>query len=98
VYDLEPATLLSDDSRTLELRAESGGGQHGLSFNSAGRKFVCSNSSHIQTLMYDERDAARNPYYTMPRALVDIAADGPAAEVFRISPDEPWRVVRTRWR
>ncbi len=88
----------SFDPRTLDFRAESGGGQHGLSFNSAGRKFVCSNSSHIQTLMYEERYAARNPYYAMPRALVDIAADGPAAEVFRISPDEPWRVIRTQWR
>ena len=25
-------------------------------------------------------------------------ADGGAAEVFRLSPDEPWRIVRTRWR
>jgi putative heme-binding domain-containing protein len=24
--------------------------------------------------------------------------DGPSAEVFRISPDEPWRVIRTQWR
>jgi len=34
----------------------------------------------------------------MPPAALDIAADGPAAEVYRISPDEPWRVIRTRWR
>jgi putative heme-binding domain-containing protein len=27
-----------------------------------------------------------------------IAADGGAAEVYRISPDEPWRIIRTRWR
>ena len=88
----------SFDPRTLDFRAESGGGQHGLSFNSAGRKFVCSNSSHIQTLMYEERYAGRNPDYSLPRALADIAADGPAAEVYRISPDEPWRVIRTKWR
>ncbi len=31
-------------------------------------------------------------------ARQSIAADGGAAEVFRISPDEPWRIVRTRWR
>jgi putative membrane-bound dehydrogenase-like protein len=88
----------SFDPRTLEMRAESGGGQHGLSFDNRGRKYVCSNSSHIQTLMYEERYAARNPYYSMPRALVDIAVDGGAAPVFRISPDEPWRVLRTQWR
>ena len=30
--------------------------------------------------------------------VMKTAADGPAAEVYRISPDEPWRVIRTRWR
>jgi putative membrane-bound dehydrogenase-like protein len=88
----------SFDPRTLEMRAESGGGQHGLSFDDAGRKFVCSNSRHIQQIMYEDRYAARNPDYAMPPAALDIAADGPAAEVFRISQDEPWRIVRTRWR
>ena len=33
-----------------------------------------------------------------PPAVLDIAAEGPAAPVFRISPPEPWRVVRTRQR
>jgi len=88
----------SFDPRALDLRAESGGGQYGLSFDNHGRKFVCSNSSHIQTLMYAEGYAARNPFYAMPRPLVEIAVDGPAAEVYRISPDEPWRVIRTKWR
>ena len=34
----------------------------------------------------------------MPSARRSIAADGGAAEVYRISPDEPWRIIRTRWR
>jgi putative membrane-bound dehydrogenase-like protein len=88
----------SFDPRTFEIRAESGGGQHGLSFDDAGRKFVCSNSAHIQMLMYEDCYAGRNSFYAMPNPLVGIAADGPAAEVFRISPDEPWRVIRTKWR
>lgn len=88
----------SFDPRTLDFRAETGGSQHGLTFDNRGRKFVCSNSSHIQTLMYEERYAARNTVYSLPRALVDIAADGGAAPVYRISPDEPWRVIRTQWR
>ncbi|HBH52882.1 MAG TPA: cytochrome C, partial [Planctomycetaceae bacterium] len=33
-----------------------------------------------------------------PGPRVSIAADGPQAEVFRISPVEPWRIVRTRLR
>jgi putative membrane-bound dehydrogenase-like protein len=88
----------SFDPRTLDFRAETGGSQHGMSFDNEGRKFVCSNSSHIQTSMYEERYAARNRVYSLPRALVDIAVDGGAAPVYRISPDEPWRVIRTQWR
>ncbi|MBM3836720.1 MAG: c-type cytochrome [Verrucomicrobia bacterium] len=88
----------SFDPRTLDLRAESGGGQHGLSFDDAGRKFVCSNSAHLQMLMYDDADVKANPRFSMPNPLVNIAEDGPAAAVYRISPDEPWRVIRTRWR
>src|SRR5213596_1905623 len=88
----------SFDPRTLTMRPESGGGQYGLSFDNRGRKFVCSNSAHIREVMYEDRDSARNPFFTMPPAAVDMAADGPAAPVYRISPDEPWRVLRTRWR
>ena len=69
-----------------------------MSFDSRGRKFVCSNSDHIQLVTYEDRYASRNPFFAMPPPRSSIAADGPAAEVFRISPDEPWRVIRTRWR
>ncbi len=86
------------DPRTMELFAENGGGQYGFSYDSKGRKFVSSNSRHIMTMMYEARYAERNPFYAMPGALVDIAVDGPAAEVYRISPEEPWRVIRTKWR
>lgn len=89
----------SFDPRNLDdLRLETGGGQHGLSFDNSGRKFVCHNSSHIRLAMYEQHYASRNPYHIMPPALLDIPADGPSAEVFRISPEEPWRVIRTAWR
>src|SRR5437660_6041636 len=78
----------SFDPRTLAMRLESDGGQYGLSFDSRGRKFVCSNSAHIREVMFEDRHAARNPFFAMPAAAVDIAVDGPAAEVYRISPDE----------
>jgi putative membrane-bound dehydrogenase-like protein len=86
------------EPRTLRMSSEAGGGQHGLSFDDAGRRFACNNSDHIRLFMYDDRYAARNPFYSMPAPLVSIAIDGPAAEVYRISPEEPWRVIRTRWR
>jgi putative membrane-bound dehydrogenase-like protein len=86
------------DPRTFEFGTEAGGGQYGFSYDTRGRKFVCSNSDHLQMFLYDDRYAARNPYYSMPAPRRSIAADGGAAEVFRISPDEPWRIIRTRWR
>jgi putative membrane-bound dehydrogenase-like protein len=86
------------DPRTMIMTSEAGGGQHGLSFDDQGRRFACNNSDHIRLFMYDDRYASRNPFYAMPACLASIAVDGPAAEVYRISPDEPWRVIRTRWR
>lgn len=86
------------DPITLELFTEAGGGQNGLSFDSHGRRYATSNSRHLMAYLFDSKYAARNPLYTMPNPLVDIPADGPAAEVYRTSPEEAWRVIRTKWR
>lgn len=88
----------SMDPRTRDLRLESGGGQHGMSFDDWGRKFVSSNSDHIQLVMFEDRYMARNKFLAAPSPRVSIAADGPAAPVFRTSPIEPWRIVRTELR
>lgn len=86
------------DPLTHEFGLEGGGAQYGMSYDNYGRKFGCSNSDHLQYWVYDDKYAARNPYYSMPAARKSIAVDGGAAEVFRLSPDEPWRIIRTRWR
>jgi putative membrane-bound dehydrogenase-like protein len=86
------------DPRTLELQAVTGGGQHGLSFDDWGRRFVCSNSDHIRQVLLEDDLLTRNPWAPAPAPTVSIAADGPQAEVFRASPVEPWRIVRTRLR
>lgn len=86
------------DPRTYEFGFEGGGAQYGMSFDDFGRKFGCSNSDHLQLWVYDDRYAGKNPFFNLPAARQSIAADGGAAEVFRISPDEPWRIIRTRWR
>lgn len=88
----------SFDPRTLAMTGEAGGGQHGLSFDNGGRRFACNNSDHIRLFVFDDREVTANPYFQMPPPLISIAADGPAAEVYRISPEEPWRVLRTQWR
>ncbi|MFO0914937.1 MAG: PVC-type heme-binding CxxCH protein [Pirellulales bacterium] len=84
--------------RSQTLRIEAGGGQHGLTFDAWGHKFVCSNSDHLRQVVGDDQQLARNPWLLVPATSQSIAEDGPAAEVYRISPVEPWRVVRTRLR
>ena len=98
-----PTTSLSGrdfsfDPRSRVLTATSGGAQHGLTFDEYGRKLVCHNSDHIQLLMYEDRYVARNPFLPAPTPRISIASDGPQADVFRMSPVEPWRIVRTRLR
>lgn len=98
----EPLALrgrdFSFDPRRLDLRAETGGGQYGMCFDDVGRKFLCSNSDHLQVALYEDRHALRAGDRPLPSPRASIAVDGPAAEVFRLSPEEPWRVIRTRWR
>ena len=76
----------------------SGAGQHGMSMDNWGRKFVCSNSVPAQMLMLDDRYLARNPYLAAPKLAVDIAPNGKHTELFRISAAEPWRELRTMLR
>ena len=80
------------------LRPESGGSQHGLSFDNWGRKYVCHNSRHAETVMIEERYLRRSPYVAAPNARVEISAEGGQAPIHRISQVEPWRIVRTRLR
>lgn len=88
----------SFDPLKLDLRAEAGGAQHGLSFADFGRKFVCSNSDHAQYVIYDDKYLTNTPNLVAPPSRVSIADDGGQAPVFRSSPIEPWRIVRTRLR
>ncbi|HND54927.1 MAG TPA: cytochrome C, partial [Pirellulaceae bacterium] len=100
--DKAPLTLRGRDfaiePRSLRIAPTSGGAQHGMTFDVWGTRYVCSNSDHIQQVMFEDRYVARNPYLAAPSSRVSIAADGPQADVFRTSPVEPWRIVRTRLR
>ncbi|MFP6765465.1 MAG: PVC-type heme-binding CxxCH protein, partial [Planctomycetaceae bacterium] len=102
----EPASAVSVRSRGFlfdprdlsGFQLTSGGGQHGMSMDNWGRKFVCSNSVPAQMLMYDDRYLARNPHVRAPTAAVDIAPQGKFTKLFRMTPDEPWRKLRTNLR
>ena len=86
------------DPRTHAFGLEAGGAQYGMSYDDFGRRFGCSNSDHLQYWVHDRTGPSQNPYLPLPAPRASIAKDGGAAEVFRLSPDEPWRIIRTRWR
>ena len=100
--NVQPLSLrgrnMSFDPRTLKVQAESGASQHGYFIDPVGREFTCSNSNHIQQIVFEDEDLSRNPYLRSSEALRNIAVEGPSADVFRISPVEPWREIRTRLR
>jgi len=89
---------ISFNPATLELAAITGGEQFGLSFDDWGNRFVCNNSNHIEQVVLEDRYVRRNPYIAVSDTIRSIGKEGPAAPVFRRSPPEPWRVVRTRRR
>lgn len=75
-----------------------GGGQFGVTLDDFGERFVCNNSDHARHVVLEPYDLAPHPGLRTPAWLASIAVEGPSAPVFRVSPPEPWRVVRTRLR
>ncbi|MBU6276659.1 MAG: c-type cytochrome [Planctomycetes bacterium] len=88
----------SFDPRSLDLRAETGGAQHGMSFDDGGGKYLCHNSDHCIRALIPDRFLGRNPAFAAGSARESVAIEGPQAAVYRRSPVEPWRVLRTRLR
>ncbi|QDV19890.1 Cytochrome c [Gimesia panareensis] len=86
---------LKMNPKTQELEAVSGGSQFGHSMDDWGNRFVCSNSNHIQHVVYPSHYLKRNAYLAVPGVLRTAARKGAAAPVYRQSPPEPYRVVRT---
>ena len=86
------------DPRTLAVEATNSSAQFGLSFDDWGNKFLTSNSDHILLVYFEDRYIARNRMLAAPRSWRLVAAAGRGADVFRISPPEPHRVVWMRMR
>jgi putative membrane-bound dehydrogenase-like protein len=81
-----------------DVETESGGGQFGFSLDDFDRRWFCTNSVQARHVVMDEDALRRNPWYAVPQTAASVAVDGDAGPVFRSSPVEPWRVVRTRLR
>ncbi len=92
------AVDLRFDPRTEKFEQVTGGLQFGHSHDAWGIRFVCSNSNHMQQVVYPQQYLSRNPYFAAQGLVRNVAKDGASAPVFRISPPEPWRIVRQKWR
>ena len=86
------------DPRTEQFETVTGGVQFGHARDIWGTRFVCSNSNHIQQVIHPQHYITRNPYLVASGMIRSIATDGASARVFRLSPPEPWRIVRQKWR
>jgi len=70
--------------------------QFGNTFDDWGNRFVCSESQPLQHIVLPQHYLARNPYLPVPTAINNIAP-GPVP-IFRISPIERWRQIRSNRR
>ncbi|MBM4076463.1 MAG: dehydrogenase, partial [Planctomycetes bacterium] len=78
---------------TEKLELVTGTVQFGNTFDDWGNRFVCSESRPILQVILPDHYLVRNPYLPSPYGIENIAA-GPVP-IFRISPTERWRQIRS---
>jgi putative membrane-bound dehydrogenase-like protein len=84
------------DPGTGAFESITGAVQFGNTFDDWGNRFLCSESHPLLQPLLPEHYLARNPSLAVPSAIHDIA--GGAVPIFRISPVERWRQVRSSCR
>ncbi len=97
-FSFDPRVMISSattDDVAKSIQLLSGGEQFGHSTDDWGNRFVCNNSNHIEHVVLPRRYLNRNPTFIASGIVRSIGAEGAAAPVFRRSPPEPWRIVRT---
>ena len=98
----KPLVMTRNDFRfepvTERLELLSGGARFGGTFDDWGHRFLCDIRNPAQHIVLPQRYLARNPYLAIGSPLHDMAESGDQLPVHRISPPEPWRVLRAkRW-
>ena len=71
----------------------SGSDQFGNTFDDWGNRFTCDESHPLSQPVLPRQALARNPFLAVPSAVQDIL--GGAVPIFRISPIERWRQIRS---
>jgi putative membrane-bound dehydrogenase-like protein len=100
--EIQKLTVRGNDLRfdpwTRQFEPVNGGQQFGNCFDDWGERYVCSNSNHIQRVNWPLHPLEQLSELPSNPPVQNFANEGPAAPVFRKSPAEPWRIVRTRRR
>jgi putative membrane-bound dehydrogenase-like protein len=95
--DFNPVPIQGRDFRfhpeTLEFEAVTGTVQFGNTFDDWGNRFTCSESQPLKYIVLPDHYMARNPFLAAPEGIKSIAP-GPVP-IFRTSPVERWREVRS---
>src|SRR5262249_17979097 len=84
------------DPVTGRIEAISGGARFGNAFDDWGNRFLCDIRNPAEHVVLPSRYLERNPFLPATRVLHDAALSGDNLPVYRISPPEPWRVLRAR--
>jgi putative membrane-bound dehydrogenase-like protein len=81
------------DPETRKFETITGTIQFGNTFDDWGNRFVCSQAQPLLHVVLPQEYLARNPYLPVPTAINDIARA--SVPVFRTSPIEHWRQIRS---
>ncbi len=95
--DAKPVSVTGRDFRfdpvTEKFELVTGTIQFGNTFDDWGNRFVCSESQPLLQIVLPDHYLARNPFLPSPYGIQNIAP-GPVP-IYRISPIERWRQVRS---
>ncbi len=93
----EPISVTGSDFRfdpmTGEFETITGTIQFGNTFDDWGNRFLCSESRPLLHVVLPQRYLERNPYLPVPNAIQNLT--GGPVPIFRISPLERWRMIRS---
>jgi len=84
------------DPRDPQLELVSGNSQFGIAWDDWGHRFLCDQANPNKYVVIEDRYLIRNPHLRV-RDTVDDLARG-VTPIFRASPPEGWRVIRSRRR
>lgn len=81
------------DPVTKEFQSISGGRQFGNTFDDWGNRFLCSQDTALYQVVFPQHYLERNPFLFIPETTVRLVPAG--APIFRTSPIEVWRAIRS---